>query len=88
MQCPVCLKEIDDDALVCPVCGEQFEKNEEVQKVIDQNKKGGKIRHIIFICIIIAAIIGIIVFLCVTGVIWWILGIAVVIGAIVVWFNG
>lgn len=88
MKCPVCLTEIDDDVLLCPICGEKLNENENVKKAIKNNEKAEKIRHIIFICFIIAAIIGVIVLLCVTGIIWWIIGIAVVIGAIYVWLNG
>lgn len=87
MECPICFTEIDPNTKVCPSCGETVEIGNELEKTKKELFKIKNAKKIILWIIIIALIIGVFVLLCVTGAIWWIIGIAVIIFAIICWLG-
>lgn len=88
MECPVCFAQIDENSEVCPICGEKLRKGNELEKTKKELDREGSTKRIILWVIIVAVIIGVIVLLCVTGAIWWIIGGAILIAAVAVWLNG
>ena len=88
MECPVCFSKIDDNAEVCPICGANITKGKELEKTKKELNREGNIKSTILWIVIVAIIIGVIVLLFATGIIWWIIGGAVLIGAFILWLEG